>query len=145
MFLKENIAVAGILLCLVLMSIMLQSMVLNRTDAEARQLKPEDYDYYMDNIVITGEDDEGKRYEVIADRLVHYPVEDRAFLDNPHIIQYVSTKSPQHVHADKGWLFNNRTTVQLLGNVRVIQEHGSDPELVTTTEKMIIQLKDDKG
>ena len=122
---KESFAIFSLFLAMLFLTIWLQfGLIDNRGDEEA-ELDPNDPDYYMENFVATGMDETGKRYKVIADRMVHYPEGDRALLDNPHIVQYDLQGSPSHVYAESGWLYDNRSTVLLTGNVRVVQSHPS--------------------
>ena len=142
---KENYAVAGFFLSLLFLSIWLQFGLLEPVEQEITELEKNDPDYYSENFQSVGRDDIGKSYEVIADRLVHFPVGDRALLDNPHIIQYDLSGTPRHIYAESGWLYDNRSTVLLTGNVRVIQSQTNSAGAAASSEKMIIHLKDKRG
>jgi len=142
---KENYAVAGLFLTLLFLSIWLQFGLLDPVEQEITELEKNDPDYYSENFQSVGRDDIGKSYEVIADRLVHFPVGDRALLDNPHIIQYDLLGTPRHIYADSGWLYDNRSTVLLTGNVRVIQSQTNSVGAAASSEKMIIYLKKKRG
>jgi lipopolysaccharide export system protein LptC len=139
---RENIAVSGLFLVLFLVSIWLRFGLLEKPDELDTQLEKNDPDYYAENFTSTGVDETGKKYKVIADRLVHYPVGDRALLDNPHIIQYDLSGVPRHIYAESGWLYNNQSTILLTGNVRVVQSQTSSAGSAGTSEKMIIRLKE---
>ena len=142
---KENYGVAGLFLGLLFLSIWLQFGLLEPVEPEITELEKNDPDYYSENFQAVGRDTIGKSYELIADRLVHFPVGDRALLDNPHIIQYDLSGTPRHIYADSGWLYDNRSTVLLTGNVRVIQSQASSVGAAASSEKMIIYLKKKRG
>lgn len=142
---RENIAVSGLFLVLFLVSIWLRFGLLEKPDELDSQLEKNDPDYYAENFTSTGVDETGKKYKVIADRLVHYPVGDRALLDNPHIIQYDLSGVPRHIYAESGWLYDNQSTILLTGNVRVVQSQTSSAGAAGTSEKMIIHLKKNRG
>lgn len=141
----ENFAVFGLFLSLFLISIWLRFGLLEVPDQQVSELEKNDPDYYAENFVSTGMDEIGKKYQVIADRLVHYPVGDRALLDNPHIIQYDLSGVPRHIYAESGWLYDNRSTILLTGNVRVVQSQTSSAGAAGTSEKMVIHLKEKRG
>ena len=143
--LQEKLVLGSLLVVLAVLSVWLQFAVVE-TDEEADiALEENDPDYYAENFVSTGMDSEGKMYELIADRMVHYPVGDRSLLDNPHIIQYDLNGTPRHIYADSGWLYNDNTTVLLTGNVRVIQSQTGVAGGASTSERMIIHLKERRG
>ena len=102
-------------------------------------------DYYIENFVSTGRDELGKKYEIQADRMVHYPFGDRALLDNPHIVQYDLNQTPRHIYADSGWLYNGTSKVLLTGNVRVIQSQAGSSGGISMGEKMVIILNERRG
>ena len=145
MFSKENIAVLGLFMVLFLISIWLQFGLLEKPEEHLSDLEKNDPDYYAENFVSTGMDEMGKKYQVIADRLVHYPIGDRALLDNPHIIQYDLAGTPRHIYAESGWLYDNQSTILLTGNVRVVQSQTSSSGAAGTSDKLIIHLKQKRG
>lgn len=142
---KDNIAIGLFLLILVALTIWLQLEVLRSGHENIAVMEKNDPDYYINNFVSTGRDKTGKKYRIMADRLVHYPEGDRALLDNPHIIQYNLATGLRHVYADSGWLYNNRSTVLLDGNVRVLQGESDNAELSATSKSMTIHLKENRG
>ncbi len=145
MSIKENLALIGIFIVFVILSVWLQFGLLEEHTGEISEAEKNDPDYYAENFVSTGMGKDGQRYQVIGDRMVHYPVGDRALLDNPHIIQYDLSGTPRHIYAESGWLYDNRSTVLLTGNVRVIQSQSGNVGGVATSEKMIIHLKENRG
>ena len=105
-------------------------------------------DYYIENFTSTGMARSGKKYRVIARRLVHYPGATEALLEQPHIIQYAAAPdgAPRHIYADSGQLYDDRAEVLLSGNVKVVENHTGDlGGAVVTSKKMLIRLKDDNG
>ncbi len=106
-----------------------------------------DPDYYVENFTATGVDETGQnRYVLEAERMVHFPDDDTALLDKPHIIQYKDGLAPRHSYSDSGWVAPGGDEVLLTGNVRVIEGHATnDAGGVMTTEKLKIKLKDNDG
>lgn len=85
-----------------------------------------DPDYYIENFVATGLDKNGQRRFVIkADRMAHFPDDDTALFDNPHIVQYMEGLAPRHTYADSGWMNSSGDEVLMTGNVRVVVEADS--------------------
>ena len=142
---KENIGIIGLFLALMFLTVWLQFSLLEPPKSDVSELEKNDPDYYALNFTTTGVDDEGKKYQVIADRMVHYPVGDRALLDNPHIVQYDLSGIPRHIYAESGWLYDNQSTVLLTGNVRVVQSQTGIAGGASTSEKMVIHLKKNRG
>ena len=103
-----------------------------------------DPDYYIENFTAVGMDTEGrKQYLLEAERMVHFPDDDTALLDKPHVIQYVPGGAPTHVYSETGWVSPNGDEVLLTGNVRVIRGRDSKGSGgVTTTNKLTIVLKE---
>ena len=142
---KDNVTIALFFIVLGLMSLWLQFGLVDIPEDEISEEEKNDPDYYIENFTSSGMDKDGQKYQVVADRLVHYPVGDRALLNNPHIIQYNTEKTTRHVYADSGWLYNNKSTILLTGNVRVIQGKTANSGGVAAGERMIIQLKETRG
>lgn len=148
MDIKERVLIGMVFLGLVLLSLWLHGL-LAKSNEQITAVEENNPDYYIEKFTATGADQSGGKYQLIADRMVHYPIGDRASLDNPHIIQYDSTeddsaKAPRHIYAQSGWLYNNQSTVLLTGNVRVIQSQSGgadDASNVMSVQKMVIHLK----
>ena len=143
--LKQNIALAAVFLLLVVLSAWLQFGLLNTPVSELTKEEKNAKDYYIENFVSTGMDALGKKYELQADRLVHFPYGDRALLDNPHIVQYDLNQTPRHIYADSGWLYNQTSKILLTGNVRVIQSQTEASGGISMGERMVIILDKDRG
>jgi lipopolysaccharide export system protein LptC len=103
-----------------------------------------DPDYYIENFYAVGMDTDGNRQYVLeAERMVHFPDDDTALLDKPHVIQYEPDRAPTHIYSETGWISANGDEVILTGNVRVIRGRDSTGSGgVTTTEKLNIVLKE---
>lgn len=115
---------------------LLEQPVIEEVEAEAN-----DPDYYVENFTSFGVDGEGTQYQLEADRLVHYPLDNKALLDRPHLIQTDTEGSPLHIYADSGWLFSDGDEILLTENVKVIRGQGSGLGGAATTNRMRIKLK----
>ncbi len=142
---RQNIILVLVFALLAGLSAWLQFSLLETPVSELSEEEKNAPDYYIENFVSTGMDKLGKRYEVRADRMVHYPFGDRALLDNPHIVQYDLDKTPRHIYADSGWLYNSTSKVLLTGNVRVVQSQTGTAGGASMGEKMVIILDEDRG
>lgn len=145
---QQNLVLLLLLLLLAGVSAWLQFGLLARPEREISAAAANDPDYYIENFTSTGMDRSGKKYRLIADRLAHYPGDDRALLERPHVIQYDPGPggAPRHIYADSGWLYDDRAEVLLSGNVKVVENHTGDlGGAVVTSKKMLIRLKDDSG
>lgn len=142
----EKIVLMGLTLVLAVLSIWMQFVFLEERPDEIVQDNKHEPDYYIENFTAVGMDEEGKRrYVLEAERMAHYPDDDTALLDNPHVIQYFDDSAPRHTYSDSAWVGPDGDEVLFTGNVRVIQSHkpGSDNAGgIMTSEKMRIRLKD---
>lgn len=85
-----------------------------------------DPDYYIENFIATGLDKNGERKFVIkADRMAHFPDDDTALFDQPHVVQYEKGFAPQHTYADSGWMSSSGDEILMTGNVKVVSERDS--------------------
>ena len=102
-----------------------------------------DPDYYIENFVATGLDKNGQRRFVIkASRMAHFPDDDTALFDNPHIVQYLEGSAPRHTYADSGWMNSSGDEVLMTGNVKVVAEADSNGPGGTITSKRMRVLLD---
>ncbi len=143
--LRQNLVLAGVFIVLLVVSAWLQFSLLETPISELSPEEKNAPDYYIENFVSTGMDELGKKYELRADRMVHYPYGDRALLDNPHIVQYDLNQTPRHIYADSGWLYNETSKVLLTGNVRVVQSQTGEAGGASLGDKMVIILNEDRG
>jgi len=148
----EKIIYMTVFACLGLLSVWLQFGIIEQPYVPADGDTRHDPDYYMENFTAVGMDDQGRRkYILEAERMVHYPDDDTALLDNPHIVQFRPGQAPQHSYSESGWMSSDGNEILLTGNVRVIQ--GRAPEGaeggdgsgggVMTTEKLRVLLDED--
>lgn len=138
----DRLILFGVLAGLVGLTLWLQFGVIEQTPAPQAQPRPEDPDYYIVNFTAVGMDESGERkYVLEAERMVHYPADDTALLDNPHVIQYQPGQAPRHTYADSGWVGPNGNEVIMTGNVRVIEgQQGEDGGGVMTTDRLRLLL-----
>lgn len=142
---KDNILIGTLFMCLILLSVWLQFGLLAEPSITSTAVESNEPDYYAEMFVSSGLDETGKKYRIIADRMVHYPIGDRALLENPHIIQYDLNNNPKHIYADSGWLYDNQSTVSLSGNVRVIESQSSGVDSTVAVQKMVLHLRDNNS
>jgi len=139
---RHNIVLFMVLSMLVLLSIWMQFGLLDAPEVSGVAKPVNDPDYYVENFISYGVDADGKQYQLEADRLVHYPLDNKALLDRPHLIQNLEEGgSPTHIYADSGWLFSNGDEILLTGNVKVINTQKEGLGGAATTERMRIKLK----
>ncbi|MEA3291096.1 MAG: LPS export ABC transporter periplasmic protein LptC [Pseudomonadota bacterium] len=142
---KEKLILLALFLVVAAFSFWLQFGLLDKPEETISEAEKNDPDYYIENFVSVGMGEDGKRYRLEADRLVHFPVDDKALLNRPHLIQYIEATGPKHVYADSGWLYANGSEILLTGNVKVIQSQGGKPGGAGTSRKMRIKLKEKKA
>ncbi len=138
----EKIFFIGVFAGLGLLSVWLQYGIIDQPPESFGGRERHDPDYYIENFTAIGMDEQGRpRYVLEAERMVHYPDDDTALLDNPHVVEYQAGSSPRHTYSESGWVSSNGNEILLTGNVRVIQGRDSqDAGGVMTTEKMRILL-----
>ncbi|MBS1269575.1 MAG: Lipopolysaccharide export system protein LptC [Gammaproteobacteria bacterium] len=147
----EKIVYITVFACLGLLSVWLQFGIIDQPVQKFGDDERHDPDYYMENFTAIGMDKAGKRkYILEAERMVHYPDDDTALLDNPHIVQYKPGVAPRHTYSESGWMSSNGNELLLTGNVRVIQGKAPDNTGqnnsaggVLTTEKLRVLLDRD--
>jgi len=131
-----------------LLSIWLQFGIIEKQQVVFDGNERHDPDYYVENFTAIGMDAKGqRRYVLEAARLIHYPDDDTALLDNPHVIQYENGAPPRHTYSESGWIASDGNEVLLTGNVRVLQHPGGEQGVgggQITTEKMRIYLDNTK-
>lgn len=141
----ETVIYIALLGLIGLFGIYLQSTLLE-DEPEVRDYKERhDPDYYIMNFIATGLDKNGeRRYVIKADRMVHFPDDETAVFDKPHVIEYRKGFAPRHTTADSGWMNSSGDEILLTGNVRVIFEaDSSGPGGEQRAKKMRIILDKD--
>lgn len=119
----------------------MQFSLLEDPEAEEEEVAVNDPDYYVEYFTSYGVDVSGKQYQLEADRLVHYPLDNKALLDRPHLVQTDPEGTPMHIYADSGWLFSDGDEILLTENVKVIRGKGKGLGGAATTDRMRIKLK----
>ncbi len=131
-----------VLSMLVVLSTWMQFGLLEEPEPQSTAKAVNDPDYYVEHFTSYGVDENGKQYQLEADRLVHYPLDNKALLDRPHLIQNLEEGgSPTHIYADSGWLFSSGEEILLTDNVKVIRTQGQGLGGAATTDRMRIKLK----
>jgi lipopolysaccharide export system protein LptC len=138
----ENIFYIAILGLVGLLSIWLQTEVRNEDPATIDYLNRHDPDYYIENFTATGMDETGKKsYVLQAARMAHFPDDDSALLDNPHLIEFSPDAAPRHTYAKSGWLAGGGDELLMEGKVKIIQEAGfGNPGGTVRAKKMKFHL-----
>ncbi len=102
-----------------------------------------DPDYYIINFTATGFSEDGqKRYVIEAARMLHFPDDDTALLDDVHITEYEEGFAPRHTYADSGWMSSTGDEILLKDNVRVVIEADSRGPAITQKSKRLRILLD---
>lgn len=122
----ESLLYISILGLVGLFGIMLQNSFLEEEVQETDFNTRHDPDYYIENFTATGLDKNGQRRFVIeAERMAHFPDDDTALLDQPHVVEYQVGFAPRHTYADSGWMSASGDEILLTGNVRIVVEADS--------------------
>lgn len=113
------------------------------------QPEPQDYnsrhdpDYYIINFTATGFSEDGqRRYVIEAARMLHFPDDDTALLDDVKITEYEEGFAPRHTYADSGWMNSTGDEILLKENVRVVIEADSRGPAITQRSKRLRILLD---
>lgn len=146
MKLLERLLYIAVFAVLGLLSLWLQYGIIEEQPIAEDTPERHDPDYYIENFTAVGMDKDGRRrYILEAERMVHYPDDDTALLDSPHIVQFAPGVAPQHTYSESGWMSSDGNEILLTGNVRVIRGRGRDGGGgIMTTEKLRILLNPNK-
>ena len=141
----ENILYISILGLLGLLGIWLQTEILHDKPEQQDFTNRDDPDYYIENFTATGMDETGeKKYVLEAERMAHFPDDDTALLDNPHVIEFRKGFAPRHTYAESGWMNSSGDEILLTGNVRIVFEADSrGPGGTMKSKRMRIFLEKD--
>ncbi len=126
------------------LSVWLQFAVLAPPVDNLTEKGPNVLGYYIQGLVLQGMDGHGKRYELQADRMEHYPQDHRAWLDRPRIWQIGDDQSPRRISANHGWLDNRTSEVVMVGNVRLVEGETGSSEDVYMGERMVVILDESR-
>ena len=138
----ENILYISLLGLIGLLGIWLQTEFVEEK-ITTNYLNRHDPDYYIQNFTATGIDENGNRAFVLqAERMAHFPDDDTALLDNPHLVEYSQEQAPRHTYADSGWISAGGDEILMTGNVKIVQEADErGPGGTINTQKMRIALE----
>ena len=138
----ENLLYICILGLVGLFGLFLQDSMLDEEQQVQDFKSRHDPDYYIENFTATGLDKNGDRKFVIeAERMAHFPDDDTALLDNPHVVEYRKGYAPKHTYADSGWMSSSGDEILLTGNVKiVIEADATGPGGEMRAKKMRILL-----
>jgi lipopolysaccharide export system protein LptC len=138
----ESLFYIAILGMVGLFGIMLQNAMIEDEPEIQTYNDRHDPDYYIENFTATGLDKNGQRRFVIeAERMAHFPDDDTALLDFPHVIEYEQGSAPRHTYADSGWMSSSGDEILLTGNVKiVIEADASGPGGTMKAKRMRILL-----
>ena len=122
----ESLLYIAILSLIGLSGIWLQDALIQDEPEETDYNNRHDPDYYIENFTATGLDKSGQRRFVIeAERMAHFPDDDTALLDSPHVIEYEVGYAPRHTYSDSGWMNSTGDEILLTGNVKIVVEADS--------------------
>lgn len=122
----ESLLYIAILGLIGLFGIWLQNSLIEEEPELQNFNERHDPDYYIENFTATGLDKNGRRKFVIeAERMAHFPDDDTALLDFPHVIEYEEGFAPRHTYSDSGWMNSSGDEILLTGNVKVVVEADS--------------------
>lgn len=138
---RHNLVMLGALTVLVLLTLWMQFILFEKQSADEEAVASNDPDYYIEYFTSFGVDADGKQYQLEADRLVHYPLDNKALIDRPHITQYENGGNPVHIYADSGWLFSDGAEILLTDNVKVIRSQGTELGDTAKAKRMRIKLR----
>ena len=139
----ESLLYIAILASVGLFGILLQDSWIEE-EAESQNFDTRhDPDYYIENFTATGLDKNGQRRFVIeAERMAHFPDDDTALFDYPHVIEYLEDEAPRHTYADNGWMSSSGDEIILTGNVRIVVEASDESPGGTMKSKRMRILLD---
>lgn len=142
----ESLLYIAILGCVGLFGIWLQNALIEDPPEQQNFNLRHDPDYYIENFTATGLDKNGERRFVIeAQRMAHFPDDDTALLDFPHVIEYEVGYAPRHTYSDSGWMSSSGDEILLTGNVKIVVEADSrSPGGTMSAKRMRILLDKSK-
>jgi len=94
-----------------------------------------DPDFVAENFEAKRMNEDGtERYSVVAKKMVHYPADNSAVLEQPQLTHFDSEKGPVSIRANEGVVSSNGETVDFRDAVQVRRApFGGDPEMTLTT------------
>lgn len=126
-----------------LFGIFLQNSLIEDEPEPTNYNSRHDPDYYIINFTATGFSQDGeRRYVIEAARMLHFPDDDTALLDDVHITEYQEGFAPRHTYADSGWMASTGDEIILKENVRIVIEADSRGPAITQKSKRMRILLD---
>ena len=140
----ERLVPIGVLGAMAGLGIWMQVNLLEPAENKTAAPLTNEPDYYIQNFTATGRDEAGVIYVLKAERLAHFPIDNTALLDKPHLVQYQEGKPARQTTSESGWMSGDGSEVLLTGNVEVTQfRTDEDPGSVTRTQRLSVRL--DRG
>ncbi len=133
--LSKGLWVALLLVLVAALSWWLQRSVETESQSSIDQVR-HDPDYYMENFESTSLDEMGRpAYQLDAENMLHFPDDDSATLEKPHLIVFRGEEEFWDIRAESGLVLNKGESVILQGEViilRVRPGHGEALQVYTS-------------
>ena len=140
----ERLVLRGVLGAMAGLGIWMQVNLLEPAENKTAPPLTNEPAYYIQNFTATGRDEAGVIYVLKAERLAHFPIDNTALLDKPHLVQFQAGKPARRATSESGWMSGDGSEVLLTGNVEVPQfSNDADPGSVTRTQRLSVRL--DRG
>lgn len=109
------------------------------------EVKRHDPDYYLVNFTLTTMGDNGiPKHQLSADNMSHYPDDDTARLENPHLVIYRNDTDTWDIRAEHGLVMDEGQSVMLQGEVFIEQvSTDSDRNLEITTRDLDVKTNEE--
>jgi len=119
--LSKGLWAALLLVLVAALSWWLQRSVETESQSSTDQVRHEP-DYYMENFVSTSLDEMGRpAYRLDADNMLHYPDNDSATLEKPHLIVFRGEEEFWDIRAESGLVLDKGESVMLQGEVVILR------------------------
>ncbi len=145
----ESLLYIAILGMVGLFGLFLQSSMIEEEPEVYNYDQRHDPDYYIENFTATGLDKNGQRRFVIeAERMAHFPDDDTALFDKPHVVEYEVGQAPRHSYSDSGWMSSSGDEIRLTGNVRIVIEadaNGPGGEMKSKSMRILLDKSKQSG
>ena len=103
----ERLVLVGVLSAMAGLGIWMQVNLLEPAENKVAAPLTNEPDYYIQNFTATGRDEAGVIYVLKAERLAHFPIDNTALLDKPHLGDKFSM-------IPNGFLLNNKRFASLV-------------------------------
>ena len=140
----ERLVLIGVLGAMAGLGVWMQVNLLEPAENKTAAPLTNEPDYYIQNFTATGRDEAGVIYVLKAERLAHFPIDNTALLDIPHLVQYQEGEPARQTTSESGWMYGDGSEVLLTGNVEITQfRTDENPGSVTRTQRLSVRL--DRG